>query len=60
MKNRFRTIRTAAFAAAVLAPSLFLASGLGAKDKEPVRRWDFASAKLDKNGIPEGWTRIDQ
>ena len=55
MKNRFRTIRTAAVAAAVLAPSLFLASGLGAKDKEPVRRWDFASAKLDKNGIPEGW-----
>ncbi len=44
MKNRFRTIRTAAIAAAVLAPSLFLASGLGAKDKEPARHWDFSSA----------------
>ncbi|MDD6337503.1 MAG: DUF3047 domain-containing protein [Lentisphaeria bacterium] len=56
MKNRFRTIRTAAIAAAVLAPSLFLASGLGAKDKEPARHWDFSSAKLDKEGIPEGWS----
>ena len=56
MKNRFRTIRTAAVAAAVLAPSLVLASSLGAKDKDPVRHWDFASVKLDKKGIPEGWS----
>jgi len=58
MKNRFRRIKSAAFlTAAFLLPSLFLSSGLGAKDtKEPVRHWDFQTAKLDKKGIPDGWS----
>ena len=59
MKHSFRITRQAAFLATMLAaPCILLSSSaLGAKEKtEPVRHWDFQSAKLDKEGIPEGWS----
>ena len=57
MNHSFRRIRSAAFLAAMLAaPCVLLSSGLLAKDKDPVRHWDFQDAKLDKKGIPEGWS----
>ena len=58
MKNRFRLIKSAAaLAAIILLPCVFFASGLGAKDKkEAVRHWDFRTSKLDRKGVPEGWS----
>ena len=58
MNRRFRLIKSAAIAAAILAPCAFFCSaGLDAKEKaEPVRHWDFESSKLDGKGIPEGWS----
>ena len=57
MNKRFRLMKSAAMLAILLAPCAFLPIGLGAKDtKEPVRHWDFQSSKLDKEGIPEGWS----
>ena len=54
MSIRFRLIKSAALAAAMIASCTFFASGLNAKE-EPVRHWDFQKSKLDKKGIPEGW-----
>ena len=56
MKDRFRLMKSAALIALLLVPCAFLSFGLGAKDKEPVRHWDFRSSKLDKKGIPDGWS----
>ena len=56
MNNRFRLMKSAAILAVLLAPAVFLSSGLGAKEKaEPVRHWDFQEGKLDKKGRPMGW-----
>jgi len=55
MKRRSRLLKSAALTAVLLAPCAFVSLGLVAKDKEPVRHWDFQSVKLDKKGIPEGW-----
>ena len=55
MNHRFRLMKSAALIAVLLAPCAFLSLGLGAKDKEPVRHWDFQTSKLDKEGIPDGW-----
>ena len=55
MRQCFRSLKSAAIAAAMLAPCAFFSSGLNAKD-EPVRHWDFQSSKLDKKSIPEGWS----
>ena len=49
-----RRFKSAVLAAALLAPCAFFTSGLNAK--EPVRHWDFQTSKLDKKGIPEGWS----
>ena len=50
-------MKSAAMIAVLLAPFAFFSAGLGAKEKEePVRHWDFQTAKLDKKGIPEGWS----
>ncbi len=56
MNKRFRLMKSAALTAALLAPCAFLSLGLGAKDKEPVRHWDFQSSKLDSDKAPEGWS----
>ena len=56
MNHRFRLMKSAALTAALLAPCAFLSLGLGAKDKEPVRHWDFRSSKLDSDKVPEGWS----
>ena len=49
----FKTSMIAAIAAVLLVPCMFLSS---AEKSEPVRHWDFQSSKLDKKGIPEGWS----
>ena len=54
MTKRFRLVKSAAVIAVALAPCVFFSSGLNAK--EPVRHWDFRNTKLDKQGIPEGWS----
>ena len=56
MNKRFRLMKSAALLAVLLAPCAFLSIGLDAKDKEPVRHWDFQNVKLDKEGIPDGWS----
>ena len=56
MKKHPRLMKSAALLAVLLAPCAFLSIGLGAKDKEPVRHWDFQSSKLDSDKIPEGWS----
>ena len=56
MNKRFRLMKSAALLAVLLAPCAFLSVGLDAKDKDPVRHWDFQSSKLDKEGIPTGWS----
>ncbi len=56
MNKRFRLMKSAALLAVLLAPCAFLSVGLDAKDKEPVRHWDFQNVKLDKEGIPDGWS----
>ena len=56
MNKRFRLMKSAAMLAVFLAPCAFLSLGLDAKDKEPVRHWDFQSSKLDSDKIPEGWS----
>ena len=47
MNKRFRLMKSAALLAGLLAPCAFLSVGLDAKDKEPVRHWDFQTSKLD-------------
>ncbi|MBR2963138.1 MAG: DUF3047 domain-containing protein, partial [Lentisphaeria bacterium] len=56
MNKRFRLMKSAALLAVLLAPCAILSVGLNAKDKEPVRHWDFKSSKLDSDKIPDGWS----
>ena len=49
-------MKSAALLAVLLAPCAILSVGLNAKDKEPVRHWDFQSSKLDSDKIPDGWS----
>lgn len=56
MNKRFRLMKSAALLAVLLAPCAILSVGLNAKDKEPVRHWDFQSSKLDSDKIPDGWS----
>ena len=52
-----RLMKSALLITGLFAACVFLFTGLDAKDKkEPVRHWDFQSSKLDKKGIPDGWS----